>query len=671
MSRKPKRARILADRPTAALIGLAIAGLVLVCIAYSNHFTNPFQFDDFGSIVNNGYIRDLGNISLFFTDIRSFGTNMGNLGYRPMVALLNAIAYRMGDGLNPVYFHASIFFWYLVQLGLMFWVFKKIFSQASKEASSEIISMTALLAVTFYGVHAANAETINYMISISDSFSTLCIVASLLLYMLPTARKYYLYLITAALGILTKETGVMFGPILFFYILLFEERVSLVDLITFRKTRNLLTAIKKALPTLALCIGSYYLIQKYIVTPSITLSSAPKTAAEIWQYFYSQWVIICHYIGNFILPLKLSADSTFDLYPTVLDRTVLLSLLLLLSMVVTAFITSTRKMTRPIAFGIVWFFIALAPTSSFIPLGQISNDHRTFFPFIGLVMSGSWYLFLVISKNREFLCRNIVAQMGIGILIILVLSLHAYGTFQRNIVWSSTASLWQDAAVKGPNNGRAQMNHGLTLMLAGRYDETLPYFTRTLELLPNWAYININMGILRGAMGFPQEAEMYYQKAIRVQPFVPDSYYYYAKWLRENGRVDEAIAQLEAGINISAEYMPNIKLLGEIKDEKADSTVAAIRELELSVERQASTVDDYVSLSFLYYKNKMFEESITASQQALNLQPENTIALNNMCSAYNALQQWQQAVDACTRALQIDPEFERAKNNLNWALGNL
>src|SRR5437588_9566855 len=42
-------------------------------------------------------------------------------------------------------------------------------------------SLTALLAVGFYGLHAANAETINYIIQRADSFSTLLIVASLLL----------------------------------------------------------------------------------------------------------------------------------------------------------------------------------------------------------------------------------------------------------------------------------------------------------------------------------------------------------------------------------------------------------------------------------------------------------------------------------------------------------
>ena len=45
---------------------IVIAGL----LAYSNSFSGPFIFDDFGSIVRNTSIRDLTNLrALFTTDI--------------------------------------------------------------------------------------------------------------------------------------------------------------------------------------------------------------------------------------------------------------------------------------------------------------------------------------------------------------------------------------------------------------------------------------------------------------------------------------------------------------------------------------------------------------------------------------------------------------------------
>ena len=105
-------------------IGIAIILLLLLCAAYSNHFTNGFQYDDTHSIVDNAFIRNIKNLPLFFTDIKYFGTNVNNQAYRPIVVSLNAIDYWMAGGLNPVYFHADIFVSYLVLLVLLFFLFK-------------------------------------------------------------------------------------------------------------------------------------------------------------------------------------------------------------------------------------------------------------------------------------------------------------------------------------------------------------------------------------------------------------------------------------------------------------------------------------------------------------------------------------------------------------------
>src|ERR1022692_3455083 len=160
-----QRESYLTTKPT--LIGIAIILLLVLCAAYSNHFTNGFQYDDTHSIVDNAYIRNIKNLPLFFTDIKYFGTNINNQGYRPIVVSLNAIDYWLAGGLNPVYFHADIFVSYIALLVLMFVVFKNIFNNSIENSSTQNSkfktqnSLIALLAAGFYGLHAANAETIN------------------------------------------------------------------------------------------------------------------------------------------------------------------------------------------------------------------------------------------------------------------------------------------------------------------------------------------------------------------------------------------------------------------------------------------------------------------------------------------------------------------------------
>lgn len=224
----------------------ALLAFLVLLGAYSNHFDNGFEFDDSHTIVNNTYIRDIRNIPLFFTDIKYYGTNPGNQSYNPLLTTLNAIDYYLGKGLNPVAFHIHIFFWYIVQLILMFKIYKKILSFTG--ASQDLIIWTAFLSTAFYSIHAANAETINYIIMRSDSFSAMCIVLALVLYIWEKSRKWHLYLIPAVAGILTKEIGAMFAPLLFIYVFVFEEDGSFLRLLKFKGWQKFFSCLKKNIP---------------------------------------------------------------------------------------------------------------------------------------------------------------------------------------------------------------------------------------------------------------------------------------------------------------------------------------------------------------------------------------------------------------------------------------
>src|SRR3989475_13232171 len=76
---------------------------------YANHFHNGFHFDDVHTIENNAAIRDLRNIPVFFRDATTFSSLPSNQSYRPLVSTLLAIDYSLGHGLQPFWFHLSIF----------------------------------------------------------------------------------------------------------------------------------------------------------------------------------------------------------------------------------------------------------------------------------------------------------------------------------------------------------------------------------------------------------------------------------------------------------------------------------------------------------------------------------------------------------------------------------
>src|SRR5205807_9854581 len=104
--------------------------------------------------------------------------------YRPLVSSLLAIDYKLAGGLHPFWFHLSIFALFVaLTLLLAFFVYR---------LTDNL--WVALGAAALYGLHPANADTVNYIIASSEVISTLGVIASFAVYFaFPQLRRYYLY----------------------------------------------------------------------------------------------------------------------------------------------------------------------------------------------------------------------------------------------------------------------------------------------------------------------------------------------------------------------------------------------------------------------------------------------------------------------------------------------
>src|SRR5579885_1045823 len=116
---------------------LLCLGITLVLLAaYANHFQNSFHFDDTHTVVENRFVRELRNIPGFFSDATRFSINPSAQVYRPIVSASLAVDYWLGKGYKPLFFHLSTFFWFAVQVILMFFLFRRIMDQADPHPSN-------------------------------------------------------------------------------------------------------------------------------------------------------------------------------------------------------------------------------------------------------------------------------------------------------------------------------------------------------------------------------------------------------------------------------------------------------------------------------------------------------------------------------------------------------
>jgi len=642
-------------------IKILLVILFTTLLVYLNHFDNPFFFDDTHTISENESIRSLDNWTSFFTNPNTFSSIPENRAYRPMITLMNAIDYSFAGGLNARYFHYHIFFWFLTLIILLYFLCKHIYKESF--TNYRWVGITALFATAWFAFHTANAETINYICARSDSFSTLCITASLLLYISPFGRKWHLYIITMIIGIWTKQTGVMFFPILVVYVLLFEEH-SLLTNFRVETKKKIITILKKIALT-GVIASSLFIFNQYYLTPESTNST--NFLVTRFEYISTQWYVITHYLGNFILPIHLSADPDIEIIKPWYSLKLLLGLFIILTMLFLMIKTAFKKELKPISFGIAWFFIALLPTT-LNPLFQIANDHRMFFPFIGLFIAIPWGALMLLKKYQILDNNKRYFPQIIAVLSIILIS-NIYGTIQRNKVWDSEESLWLDVVQKSPKNGRGMMNYGLTHMAKGNLDVALEYFNKADKLSPNYYSLHINLGILYDAKNNVTKAEQYFKSALKLNPISPSPDYYYARYLVKQKRYLEAQIHLKKALVKSPNHIQSKNLLNSITDKHVNTQNEA-KILSQKIKNNPD-VESYIQLSLMYYKNKEYQLVISTCKELLKIDPNNAVAYNNMCSAYNQMKQWKLGAEACKNAIKIDPNYQLAKNNLKWATNNI
>jgi len=664
---------------------VAIVFFMLV-FAYSNHWHNGFHFDDSHTVQNNLYVRHIQNIPLFFKDCTTFSSIPSHGSYRPLVTTSLAIDYKLGEvfsanGYDPFWYHVSTFIFFLLQAVLMWFFFKKILDTVSHGTPNAFV---ALFAVAWYALNPVMAETINYVISRSDSLSTFFVVLAFVVYQYAaSARKYYLYLIPILIGALAKPTAIMFGPMLMAYHLLFEQEQSLLAIGKWQWNK----LWKVALPSMAVFVAVYFFIKK------MEAGMFEPGGSSLFEYIITQPYIYLHYVAMFLLPMQLSADTDWSTFKSLSDVGALVGFVFLILLVFTVFITSKNPKQRPITFGILWFLFALVPTT-FVPLAEVMNDHRQFYPHVGTALALTWALYLVLENVWKRIPVNAIVLGSL-----LLFSAYAYGTYERNKVWLTEETLWKDVTEKSPLNGRGLMNYGLALMARGDYAGAEQYFKRGLELWPYYSYLYINMAIAKESTGKIDEAGYYYQKGLEYGKSYPNNYYYYGKYLYRKGSKEEAIGYLQQCLKMSSaqvdaryllmDALYETKRLEELKsictetlkilpsDKKATDYLAMAETgksraevLETSLQEKP-TAEGYLNLSLSYYQAEKYDLCITAAEKALALKPDYAEAWNNICSAHNALGNFKAGAAACEQALKLKPDYALAKNNLLWAKHNL
>jgi tetratricopeptide (TPR) repeat protein len=270
-----------------------------------------------------------------------------------------------------------------------------------------------------------------------------------------------------------------------------------------------------------------------------------------WEYARTQAGVVTRYLALAVWPDRLCLDHGVWVTPTreAVPAGVLVGALL----AVTAWGLAHR---HPAAFLGAWFFLALAPSSSVVPLArETMAERRMYLPLASVVV-------LAVGGGHALLARHRAARAaGAGLAVVVVAAL-AVLTARRNEVYASELSIWADTVAKAPRNHRAHNNLGNALLEAGRPDEAMAHYAEAVRLSPDYASAHNNLGTVLLRRGRRAEAVAHYTEAIRLNPGFVQARYNLGNMLLDAGDVDGAIAQYAEALRLSPAWAEVYNNLG-------------------------------------------------------------------------------------------------------------
>ncbi len=350
-------------------------------------------------------------------------------------------------------------------------------------------SYLPLFAALLFVCHPLQTQAVTYIVQRFVPLATFFYLAALVLYVhvrcasTSTARipAYICSLAAAVLAMESKEIAFTLPLV-----------VALVEFMFF--SGRLAPRLAKLLPfILTMAIIPAKLMQLSSPAGSEKTESVSRAINLInfggissWDYLMTQFGVIATYIRLLFLPTGQNFDYDYPLQQHFFKLEVLLPLALLLLIVGIGFYCLKRsgenRLYKIIAFGIFWFFITLSVESSIVPITDLIFEHRVYLPSVGFFMAllaGAAAIFRRITKESIASSKTVTV-----VLAVLVLSLSS-ASIMRNRVWQNKVDFWKDVVKKSPCKARGYLKLGTSYM------EQVVSGTTPKEFYQNKTSINI------------------------------------------------------------------------------------------------------------------------------------------------------------------------------------
>jgi len=459
------------------LIGLIIVAIITYSPTFQNEFTN---WDDHKQVTDNIHIKEIS-----FQNIKSIFSSFYVGMYQPFTTTIFSIEHAF-FGMSPLGFHSISLLFHLLNICLVFW-FVRLFTNRKD---------VALVVAALFAVHPMFVEAVAWVSSSSTLIYASFYLGAIIsyLYYLKTNLKKFL-LITFFLflcSLLSKVMAVTLPILLLLFDYYYNRKLSSKKVL-FEKIPFLM---------LSLLFGIIAIYGRHVeghISEEFGLLDKPFLISYQLVWYVSKFVFPVNLSAYYPGPEKIEGFLPYFYYFG--------GLLILLSCY---FACKLKTYQKSICFCILFFLINIFLVLNFIQVGnQQTTDRYTYIAYIGF--------FLLIGYGYKYILEKKPQLKSFLIVVILtIVVLFSYQSYQRTKIWNNSRSLWSDVILKNNKLALAYSNLGVTYV--GENNEIAEeYFLKAIVLDPGFVIPYNNIGFLNIEKD-PKKAEQYLFKAMGIDP---------------------------------------------------------------------------------------------------------------------------------------------------------
>jgi len=502
-SPQPKKWEALVTSPWVHLSILIVASFAL----YANNLNGGFVWDDRALILQNPIVQNPSRVLEAFQGRLFLFTREFDY-YRPLVILSFALDQLLYGG-RAFGFHLTNVLLHLACVIVLYLLFSRLWGR-----------WKAFLSVLIFSSFACHTENVAFIAGRMDVLCTLFMLTALLVYFRRASQgagivKFAICSFFLLCALLSKELGIVFAVL---FVLLVVNAYKREQWAKHFKAGFLLTATAFLL---------------YIILRINATGALRGRTVEMYPFRNRVLImpgLVLKYLQLLVFPVNLNARHLTP-PPESLLSLPFLGPLILCGLLGVVLVLLARR-SRLIAFGSLWFLVALLPVLNLVPLeGTTMADRFLYLPSAGfaLVLTG----LPEAAKGWRGSLMGWAFRATWAVLILIGIN-NAVFTVLRNPVWHDEIRFFTLLVKQVPSSCIAHHNLGYAYYREGNLMTAESEYRKALSLNPDYAESHATLGDVLVKTGRYQEAIAEYEAYLRLFPDGPN-----------RGKAEERIQRLK------------------------------------------------------------------------------------------------------------------------------